>query len=183
MNNLFHAFSISVSSDVLDDKMFYEYADYDNTSTTVPTDAETIAKAKAFIRLKHLKRKLSELTVPVFLTITFGTEGTASTIPESADIVVGYTTIEPFLSQEDPGSILTDDQRKLAAAEVLREIINNALSEVIEDEFLAVQKTYERVQFPGSTNTETYRELETVYLTVEAAGVTAVVAYITLAAL
>lgn len=176
MNNLFNAFSIKVSGQVLDNKKFFEYADYDNTSTTVPTDAQTLTKAKAYVRLKHIKRKLSELSVPVYFTINFGTAGTASSVPSNAEIVVGYISIEPFLSTLETAPEEAD--RFTAAAGVIKDIIDQALSDELEDEFFEVQKTITRSTFPGSSTTETYHELQTIYVTVPDSEVESTVAYI-----
>lgn len=178
MNNLFNAFSIKVPGEVLDDKKFFEYADYDNTSTTVPTDAETLTKAKAFVRLKHVERKLSELSVPVYFTIKYDTEGTASTVPSDAEIVVGYISIEPFLSTLE---VLTSDHFADAAG-VIKAIIDEALSAELLDEFFEVQVTYSKAQFPGSSTTNDYRELKTEYITVADAGVESTVVHIVLTA-
>ncbi|SOK58589.1 hypothetical protein [Yersinia phage fHe-Yen9-04] len=176
MNNLFNAFSIKVPGQTLDDKKFFQYADYVNTSTTVPTDAETVTKAIAFVRLKQIKRKLSELSVPVYLTINFSTPGTASTVPTDAELVVGYISIEPFLSTLETAPDEAD--RFTAAAEVIKGIIDVALSEEIVDEFFEVQTTYSRHRYPGATTTDTYRELETIFVTVPDSGEVSTVVYI-----
>lgn len=138
MNNLFNAFSIKVPGQVLDDKKFYEYADYDVTSTTIPTDAQTLTKAQAYVRLKHIERKLSELSVPIYFTITYGTDGTASTVPTDAEIAVSYISIEPFLSTLTTAPDEAD--RFTAAADVIKGIIDAGLSAEIDDEFFEVQK-------------------------------------------
>lgn len=176
MNNLFNAFSIKVPGQVLDNKKFFEYSDYDNTSITAPTDAQTLTKAKAYVRLKHIERKLSELSVPVYFTINFATPGTASAVPTDAELVVGYISIEPFLSTLTDAPDEAD--RFTAAASVIKGIIDEALAAEIESEFFEVQKTYTRSQFPGSSETDTYRELETVYVTVPAESATSTVVYI-----
>ena len=180
MNNLFNAFKISVPGQVLDNKKFFEYADYDNESITVPTDAQTLTKAEAFVRLKHIERKLSELSVPVYFTITFDTDGTASTVPTDAVIVVGYISIEPFLSTLE--TYPDEADRFTAASAVLKEIIDEALAAEIESEFFEVQKTYSRALFPGSSTNDTYRELDTVYVTVADSGVVSTVVYVDLSA-
>ncbi|AFC21761.1 hypothetical protein GAP32_311 [Cronobacter phage vB_CsaM_GAP32] len=176
MNNLFNAFSIKVSGQVLDNQKFFQYSDYDNTSTTAPTDAQTLTKAKAFVRLKHIERKLSELAVPVYFKINFGTAGTAANVPANAEIVVGYISIEPFLSTLETAPDEAD--RFTAAAGVIKGIIDAALAAELKDEFFEVQKTYSRSKFPGSSDTETFRELETIYVTVPDAEVESTVAYI-----
>lgn len=176
MNNLFNAFSIKVPGQVLDNKKFFEYPDYDVTSTTVPTDAQTLTKAQAYVRLKHVERKLSELSVPVYFTITFGTEGTTSTVPADAEIAVSYISIEPFLSTLD--TYPDEADRFTAASTVIKGIIDEALAAEIEDEFFEVQKTYTRTPNPLVTTTDTYRELDTIFVTVPDAGVESTVVYI-----
>lgn len=180
MNNLFNAFSIKVPGQVLDNLKFFQYSDYDNTSITAPTDAQTLTKAKAYVRLKHIERKLSELAVPVYFTINFGTEGTAEAVPTDAEIVVGYISIEPFLSTLSTAPAAED--RFTAAAGVIKEIIDAALASELKDEFFEVQKTYSRTVFPGSSETDTYRELETIYVTVPDASAESTVQYIELKA-
>lgn len=173
---MFNAFSIKVPGQVLDNLKFFQYSDYDVTSTTVPTDAQTLTKAQAFVRLKHIQRKLSELSVPVYFTIIFTTAGSASAVPTGAEIVVGYTSIEPFLSTL---STYPDDaDRFTSAATVIKGIIDAALGAEIDGEFFEVQKTYTRTTFPGSSTTDTYRELDTVYVTVPASTAVSTVVYI-----
>lgn len=176
MNNLFNAFSIKVPGQVLDNKKFFQYSDYVGTSITVPTDAETLTKAKAYVRLKHVERKLSELSVPVYFEIYFDTEGTTSTVPSNAELVVSYISIEPFLSTLD--EYPAEEDRFTAAADVLKEIIDIALSDDIEDEFFEVQKTYTKDQYPGAATADTYRELETIYVSVPDSEVLSTVEYI-----
>lgn len=176
MNNLFNAFSIKVPGQVLDNKKFFEYADYDNTSITVPTDAQTLTKAQAYVRLKHIERKLSELSVPTYFTIDFETPGTAAAVPTDAELVVGYISIEPFLSTLETAPDEAD--RFTAAADVIKGIIDEALAAEIDEEFFEVQKTYTRSLFPGSSETDTYRELDTVYVTVPDSAVESTVVYI-----
>lgn len=176
MNNLFNAFSIKVSGQLVDNKKFFEYPDYDVTSLTVPTDAQTLTKAEAYVRLKHVERKLSELSVPVYFEIYFGTEGTTSTVPTNAELVVGYVSIEPFLSTLE--TYPDEADRFTAAAGVLKTIIDAAFAEEILDEFFEVQTTYSRYPFPGATTENTYRELETIYVTVPAETANSTVVYI-----
>lgn len=183
MNNLFNAFKISVPGQLLDNKKFFEYADYDNESTDVPTDGETLNKAQAYIRMKHVERKLSELSVPVYFTITFGTEGTASSIPSDAEIVVGYVSINPFITQPT-GLVPGGTTDYTTASDTIKAIIDEAISATLLSEFAEVQKTYTRSLFPGSSTTNTYRELETIYVTSigAAPGTESEVVYIDLSA-
>lgn len=175
MNNLFQAFSIKVPGQYLDDTMFYDYADFDPENIAVPTDEQTHEKAKAFIRLKQLKRKLSELSVPIYSTVTFATPGTTATIPTDAEIVVAYISYEPFLStlETAPSNPTVD------AAAVIQKIIEDTLKEEIANEFLTVQLTVDRKKTAlPSSGDEKFRELRTIYLTAPAVVVTPTVTYI-----
>lgn len=176
MNNLFKAFSIKVPGQTLDDKKFFQYLDYENTSTTIPTDEQTLEKAIAYVRLKHVERKLSELSIPIYFTINYSTIGNVSTIPTDAELVVGYISLEPFLSTLE--AYPDEETRCTAAAGVIQNMIDKALSDEIKDEFVEVQKTYTRHKYPGSTTTETYRELVTIHATVPASGKKCTVEYI-----
>lgn len=179
MNNQFNAFSIVVEGQILDDVQFYEYSDYDSSDTTTPTDDEVLAKAKAFIRTKHVERALSSLSVPVYFTITYGTAGTSATIPTDATIVVGYVSLEAFISTitDTP---MTDAQKQTAAAASLKTIVDAALAADIENEYGTIQYTFEKVAYKGTTTEETFKETQTVYLDVPSADVTSTVSFITL---
>lgn len=162
MNNLFKPFSIEIPGQLLDDKRFYEYSDFDAQNFTSPTDAEVLEKAKAYIRMQQIKRKLSELTVPLYCTVDFGTPGTAATIPTDAKIVVGYLSIEPFISNLDPIPVFPDDTAAHAAASsVIKEIMDKALNEDIMQEYAVLQKIYQEENNPIAKVVETYR---TVYM-------------------
>lgn len=175
MNNLFHAFSIKVPGQLLDDKLFYAYDGYDVETGAVPTDAETLAKGKAFIRMQQIKRKLSELVVPVYCEIRFTTAGTMSAIPTDCEIDVAYITMEPFLSTMDTKP--TDP--KVDAATVIQKIITDALNEDINGHAVYVQKTVTRAKTAlAAAPDETFYELFTDYLTAEAATASVVVKYI-----
>jgi len=180
MNNLFNAFSIKVPGQLLDNQKFYQYSDYDNTSTTTPTDDQTKDKGIAFVRLKQIERKLSELSVPVYFTIDFGTAGSATAIPSDAELVVGYISIEPFLSTLEDAP--AEAERFTAASGVIKKIIDDALAQEIDNEFVEVQKTVTRAPYPGATTTNTYHELQTIYVTVPAETVSSTVEYIKLTA-
>lgn len=175
MNNLFHAFSIKIPGKLLDDKLFFAYDDYDADAGSVPTDAETLDKGKAFIRMQQIKRKLSELIVPIYCDISFTTAGTMSTIPTDCEIDVGYISMEPFLSTLDAKP--TDP--KVDAAAVIQKIIQDALGEDIVGHAVFVQKTIVRPKtaFPASPD-ETFYELFTDYLTAPKVTATPVVVYI-----
>lgn len=176
MNNLFHAFSIKIPGQLLDDKLFYAYDDYDVEAGTVPTDDQTIAKGKAFIRMQQIKRKLSELIVPIYCEISFTTPGTMSTIPTGCEIDVGYISIEPFLSTMP---VADRTEPKLDSATVIQKIIADALGEELVGHAVFVQKTITRPKtaFPASPD-ETFYELFTDYLTAPAETSTPVVVYI-----
>lgn len=164
MNNLFHAFSIKVPGQLLDDKLFYEYDDYDVDADAVPADADTVTKGKAFIRMQQIKRKLSELVVPVYCNISFTTPGTMSAVPTDCEIDVGYITLEPFLSTMSTAP--TDPTADAAA--VLQQIMIDALGEDIVGHAVWVQKTVTRPKaaIPNSP-TEKFYELFTDYLTAD----------------
>ncbi len=162
MNNLFNAFSIKVPGTILDDKVFWEYSDY---SSNTPTDEQTVLKAEAFVKLKHLKRKLNELAIAVYCDVKFSTPGTAGTVPGDAEIVVAYPSIQPFVSEAE---LKDSDDEFEAAAAVIKAIIDAALKDEIVDEFQTVQKTYTRKKFPDDAGTETYQELTTVKVTAPA---------------
>lgn len=150
MNKLFHAFSIEVPGTVLDDVMFFDEKDYDRTNTTAPTYDETVEKAKSFIRMKHLKRKLAEIAVPIQCDVTFTTPGTASTAPTGTKIVVGYISIDGFISQypEEERNKFTVDEYPAKAAAKLKEIVDEALKDELT-EFLTVRTLTERNKYTG----------------------------------
>lgn len=177
MNNLFQAFTIEVPGQLLDDKKFYQYSDYDNTSTTVPTDAQTLDKGIAFVRLKQIERKLSELAVPVYFKIDYTTSGSATAIPTDAKITVGYISYDAFVNQVPfvEGQVPED-----VASSVIKTIIDESLAQEIVGEFVEVQKTVNRAPYPGATTTNNYHELETIYVDVPAETVSTTVSYITL---
>lgn len=178
MNNLFEAFSINVAGQLVDNKKYYEYADYDGTSITVPTDAETIAKGKAYIRMKHLERKLSELSVPIYCEIYFGTAGSCSAIPTNLQLVVGYYSIAPFLSVIEDQKSITESNKYEKAAEVIAKIVADAFKYDLT-EFMEFQYTYKRdtSALIGAPQ-DTYREIKTDYLTSAGSVVTPTVNHI-----
>lgn len=175
MNNLFHAFSIKVPGQFLDDKLFYTYEDFDAEDLSKPTDEQTVEKGKAYIRMQQLKRKLSELCVPVYCTVNFGTPGTCATIPTDAEIVVGYITYEPFLAVTDTAPV---DPTADAAATVM-EIVEGVMDEVISDTFCTVQLTVNRLEtaIPDAATVK-FREIRDIYLTAPAVTVTPTVTYV-----
>lgn len=183
MNNLFQAFSIEIPGELLDDKRFYEYADFDGENYTAPTDVEVLAKAKAFVRMQHIKRKLSECTIPLYCTVDFGTAGTAGTVPSNAKIVVGYLSYEPFISTISPvPEFPTEAEAQVAASGVIKDIIDKALNSNIEQEYAVLQKLYSLEDNPIAKQTHPYREVYMDYIDVEkpAAAVASTVTYIKL---
>lgn len=181
MNNLFEAFSIEIPGQNLDDKYFYEYSDFDTDNIAIPTVAESVAKAKAFIRMKQIKRKLSELAIPVYFTVKYATEGTASTIPTDATLTVGYISYEAFISTINPVPVYaTPEEAAAGAAAVIKAIIDDAMNQEIDDEYAVVAKLYDRERNPFNTTEVAYREIEVVYLTADAVVVDSTVTHIIL---
>lgn len=175
MNNLFQAFSIEIPGQLLDDKQFYEYADFDSENFTSPTDAEVLAKAKALIRMKQVKRMLSECTIPLYCTVDYATPGTASTVPTDAKIVVGYLSYEPFISRLDPIPVFaTDEEAQDAAAGVIKGIMDAVLAEDIDQEYAVLQKLYTHENNPIAKVTFPYREIYMDYIDVEKPSVAVV---------
>lgn len=168
MNNLFQAFSIEIPGQLLDDKQFYEYSDFDAENLTSPTDAEVLAKAKALIRMKQVKRMLSECTIPLYCTVEFGTPGTASTVPTDAKITVGYLSYEPFISRLEPIPVFaTEEEAQTAAEGVIKGIIDAVLAEDIEQEYAILQKLYSLENNPIAKVVYPYREIYMEYIDVE----------------
>ena len=173
MNNLFNAFSIKVPGQNLDDLKYFQYSDFD--ADDLPTDEETLAKAVAYTRLRHLQRKLSELSVPVYSKIYFGTQGTSKVVPTAAEIVVSYISVEPFLSTLKTAPAA--DQRYIAAANVLKSIVVEAL-DVDINELAEVQKTSVREEYAGAPSQETFTDVRNVYIDVPAVTPTVTVQYL-----
>lgn len=183
MNKLFHAFSIEVPGAVLDDVMFFDNTDYDASNTTTPTYENTVAKAKGFIRMKHLKRKLADVAVPIQCDVTYGTEGTASTLPSDTKIVVGYISILGFISliPEEERDKIKEADYPAKAAEQLKKIVDEAIQAELT-EFLTVRTLTERNKYTGIANPEKMIsiDLPTQYINVEKSTVSSVVKYIDL---
>lgn len=173
MNNQFNAFSIKVPGQVLDNLKYFQYSDFDSEAT--PTDAETTAKAVAYLRLRHVQRKLSELSVPVYSTMYFGTEGTASTVPTDAELVVSYISIDGFLSTLETAPAEAD--RYTAASDVLKAIVLDSMSAEFS-ELVEVQKTSTREEYAGSPSQETFVDVRNVYVTVPAVTPAVVVEFV-----
>ena len=168
MNNLFQAFSIEIPGQLLDDKQFYEYSDFDGDDFTSPTDAEVLEKAKALIRMKQLKRMLSECTVPLYCNVDFATPGTASTVPTDATITVGYLSYEPFISRLNPIPVFaTPEEAQAAAAGEIKKIMDAVLAEDIDNEYAILQKLYSTENNPIAKVVYPYREIYMDYISVE----------------
>ena len=173
MNNLFNAFSIKVPGQNLDDLKYFQYEDFDPEN--LPTDAETLEKAVAYIRMRHVQRKLSELSVPVYKEVYFGTAGTSKAVPTAAEIVVSYISIEPFLSTLSTAPAEAD--RFTAAADVLKGIVQEALNSDI-NELVEVQKTSTREEYAGAPSQETFTDVRNVYIDAPAVTPTVTVEYL-----
>ncbi len=129
MNNMFHAFSIKVPGALLDDKFFFDYSDYHAAVENLTIDdTNSKAKAVAYVRMFRLKQELSKLQVPVYLTVKFGTAGTALTVPSDAEIVVGFGSLENLTST----GIVDDatlNAAKVSAVALIRGIIETVLDQ------------------------------------------------------
>lgn len=183
MNNLFQPFSIEIPGQLLDDKRFYEYEDFDGDNYTVPTDANVLDKAKAYIRMQQLKRKLSECTVPLYCTVEFTTPGTCSTVPTGAKITVGYLSFEPFISTLDPIPVYADEAAAGAgAAGVIQKIVDEVLASDIDQEYAVLQKLYQQENNPIDKVVYPYREIYMDYIDVAKAdpAVNSTVTYVKL---
>ena len=180
MNNLFKAFTITIPGQDLDDKRFFEYSDFDSSDMTSPTDAQVLAKAIAYTRMQQIKRKLSELTVPIYCTVEFGTAGTAATIPSDATITVGYISYEPFVSTLE--TIPKSDADQITASEgVIKQIIDTALASELTQEMAAVQSIVSRTVTPLLATTTQQRDVFMDYIDVPAlSGVVSTVAFVQL---
>lgn len=178
MNNLFHAFTIEIPGQLVDDKRFYEYSDFDNENLTTPTAEEILVKAKAYTMTQQIKRKLSEYVVPVYFTVEYSTEGTCSTVPTDAKLTVGYITYEPFVSVSTDTSSALDTEK---AAAVIKEVIDSTFEGGLEQELAVLQSI---VTVPESAlidaPDDTFRNLYMDYIDVESETVSSTVTYISL---
>lgn len=167
MNNLFVAFKITIPGQCIDNKLYFNYPDWDVSNVAAPTDAQTVEKGKAFIRFKHFERMLSKLLNPIYLTVEFGTEGTSGTVPTDASIVVGYHKIAPFVDAS--GEVPVGGNEMQIAADEIKKIVMQSMEGDLT-EFAQVQYTYQREKNPiGSPPViETYKEVRTDYLTAPA---------------
>lgn len=181
MNNLFQAFTIKIPGQNLDDKQFYEYADFDSQDFTSPTDAQVRAKAVALVRMKQIKRKLSEYAIPIYFSISYAATGTASTIPTDPTLTVGYISYEPFISTLDPiPKFATEAEAATAAAGVIKTIIDEAMNSDIDQEFAVLQKLYSLENNPIAKEEFDYRELYMEYVDAPAVTVSSTVTHVTL---
>lgn len=188
MNNLLKVFQIKVAGTNLDNKMYDRYDDYDSSSpSTAPTDAETKAKAVAFLRDQYLSRLLSQYSVPTYYTIEFATPGTAKTVPTDATIHVGWISYEPFLSTlstTDLAALVTDADKETAAAGVIQKYLNDALkgdsTNALEQEMISVQKTVERIDNAYSKLDVNFIEMENIYVDVPSVTDATVVTFVKL---
>lgn len=162
MNNLFHAFKITIPGQLLDDKLYYQYDDFDGENLATPTDQQTLDKGIAYTRLQQLQRQLSAYEVPIYYTIEFGTPGTASTIPTDATIHVAYKSFEGYVR---PGDVAFDQRLADAMAE-MKEVLETTIAGGIENIYCVVQNMVTRKRFPMATDETQYREMKTIYIDV-----------------
>lgn len=176
MNNLFQAFKIVVPGQLLDNKHYWEYDDFDGEVLTTPTDAQTLDKAVAFTRLQQLQKQLSEVEVPIYYTIEFATPGTCATIPTDATIHVAYKTFSGFVPAEE----LQDSEKLDKALADMLEIIKGILGKELVGVYATVQKMVTRKRFPLATEETEYRETQAIYIDVPAVTPDVTVEYVAL---
>lgn len=167
MNNLLKVFKIVVPGQLLDDKLFFQYSDFDSNDMTKPTDANVADKAVAYTRMQQVKRKLSELAIPVYCTVEFTTAGTSATVPTDATINVAYISYEPFVSTVTPAPV-TDDEKITAAQTVIAKIINDSLAEQLTGEMAYLQKISTVLENPLVTKEVDLRDVFMQYIDVPA---------------
>lgn len=180
MNNLFHAFKIEIPGVLLDDKMYYQYDDFNSDDPAYPTDAETLEKGIAFTRLQQLQRELSKFEVPVYYTVEFETPGTAGTQPQNAVLHVGYKTFDGFVFSDTVPFDVPFDERLDKAVVELTSVVNDFLEAGIENYYCTLQHTVVRKRFPLATDETSYKETVTEYITVPPAAAVATVTYVKL---
>lgn len=128
MNNMFHAFRISVPGSVLDDKFFFDYMDYRSVEQSQTIDYDkSLVKAIANVRMYRLKQSLSTLQAPIYLDVKFSTDGTALTVPSGLQMVVGFGSLENLSSVGivDDASL---QNAKDAAVQAIKAVISDVLS-------------------------------------------------------
>lgn len=91
--DLYDSVTIKVAGDKLDNLRYYEYSDFPGTK---PTEAESLAKAIAYCRMRFLKEALCDISIPMKCEITFATAGTAKAIPQDATIELLYIDYTAF---------------------------------------------------------------------------------------
>lgn len=186
MNNQMHVFKITVPGKLLDNKLYYQYDDFKDAQddpTKPPSDAQTEDKSKAYVRMRYFNIQLASLIVPVYATFEPATDGTSADIPDSPVLNIGYVTYEPFLStlsDEDRSKLDTEDKRTAAAADVLKQILIDAMAADLLQEQVQVQKTVERNVNALSTTVQKYREISIVNVDVPGSAVAVTVEYVKL---
>lgn len=186
MNNQMNVFKITVPGKLLDDKLYYQYKDFNDVvddPTKQPTDAQTEDKSKAYIRMRYLNIQLASLIVPVYATFEPGVEGNCVDIPDSPVLHIGYVTYEPFLStlsDEERAELDTEDKRTAAAADVLKQILIDAMAKDLKQEQVQVQKIVSRNANANTTTKVDFREISIVQLDVPGSSVAVTVEYVQL---
>lgn len=179
MNNMFHAFSIKVPGALLDDKFFFDYSDYDSVLEDQSIDAtSTGVKAVAYVRLYRLKQDLSTIQAPIYQETKFGTAGSALVVPQDAEIIVGYGSLENLtgLGIYDDASL---EAAKAAAVTAITAMVNTVLNEDHTMYSWLVDK-YSRANNPISNTEVTHIGLREDYVTAPAVTPTVTVEYIEL---
>lgn len=138
--DLYDSVTIKVAGDKLDSLRYYEYEDFPGTK---PTEAESMAKAVAFCRMKFLKEALCDISIPLKCVITFATAGTASTIPQDATIELLYISDDAF--QNSPyNTVVPADPMAPTPAE-RKAMMVDAIKNSVAARFANAQLTREEV--------------------------------------
>lgn len=186
MNNQMHVFKITVPGKVLDDKLYYQYTDFEDVvgdATKPPSDAQTVEKSKAYVRMRYFNIQLASLMIPVYATFEPTTAGTCAVIPDTPVLHIGYVSYEPFLSTLSDAAraaLDTEDKRTAAAASVIEQLLIDALAKDLVGEQIQVQKTTNRTTSPLTTTEVDYREISIVELDVPGSEVLVTVEYVKL---
>lgn len=181
MNNMFHAFSIKVPGALLDDKFFFDYSNYDAVVDDLSiNDTNSRAKAVAYVRMFRLKQDLSTLQVPVYLTVKFGTPGSALVVPSDAEIVVGFGSLENLTSTG-----IVDDASLTAAKDAAVVLIKGIITNVLNQDHVMyswVVGKYTRDNNPISATEVTHVALREDYITAPKVTPVVTVQYVALQA-
>lgn len=138
--DLYDSVTIKVAGDKLDSLRYYEYDDFPGTK---PTEAESMTKAIALCRMKFLMQALCDISVPLKCEVTFGTAGTASTVPANATIELLYINSDAF--QNSPyNTVVPADPMAPTPAE-RKAMMVDAIKNLVADRFANPQLTREEV--------------------------------------